>query len=266
MSVFRPGKRHCTESSAPLQRGVCSKTALVSIAIAFACSGWIVKARGQEPGGFGGVESVGITSSYSPDSSHILIGEAEQRRTWTAGVQYTHRLGHTQKTRWDFEASLLPFYQESDPTTIGTEVTLAGHTYISSQPAVRVTYVPRGPLGYVTADGTTSPVYALYGRKTTDGGALSPLGARATWFQRSRIRPSFSLDLGFLIAARDIPVDNAFKFNFLFSFGPGVQVFVTPRSSVRLEYIYRHVSNASLGDVNPGVDQGTFRLTLSRHR
>jgi hypothetical protein len=219
---------------------------------------------GQEPGGFGGVESIGIASSYSPDSSHILIGEAEQRRTWTGGVEYTHLLGSSYKTRWDYEASLLPFYQESDPTAIGTEVTLAGHTYISSQAAVRVTTVPRGPIGYVF--GTTTPVYALYGRKTTNGGSLSPLGVRATWFQRSRIQPSFSLDLGFVLAARDIPVDNAFKFNFLFSFGPGVQVFATSRSSVRLEYIYRHSSNASLGDVNPGIDQGVFRLTLSRHR
>jgi len=243
------------------------KAVLVSITIGFVClSGWSVAARGQEPGGFGGVESVGITSSYSPDSSHILIGEAEQRRTWTAGVEFTHRLGTGTKTRWDYEASFLPFYQESDPTAIGTEITIAGHTYISPQPAVRVTTVQRGPIGYVTADGTTTPVYALYGRKTTNGGSLSPLGARATWFQRSRIQPSFSLDLGFVLAARDIPVDNAYKFNFLFSFGPGVQVFATSRSSVRLEYVFRHISNAGLGDVNPGVDQGVFRLTLSRYR
>ena len=70
-------------------------------------------------------------------------------------------------------------------------------------------------------------------------------GVRATWFQHSRIQPSFSLNLGSLLAAREIPVNNAYKFNFLFSFGPGVQVFVTSRSSVRLRYIYRHISNAA---------------------
>jgi opacity protein-like surface antigen len=244
-----------------------SKAALVSITLGLvSLSALSAASQGQEPDGLGGVESVGITSSYSPDSSHILIGEAERRRTWTAGVEYSHLLGSGHATRWDYEASLLPFYQESDPTAIGTEVTLAGHAYISSQPAVRVTYVSRSPIGFVTTNGSTAPVYGLYGRKNTNGGSLSPLGVRATWFQHSRIQPSFSLNLGFLVAARDIPVDNAFKFNFLFSFGPGVQVFITPRSSVRLEYIYRHISNASLGDVNPGIDQGTFRLTLSRHR
>jgi hypothetical protein len=243
------------------------KVALVSLCIGFVClSGRATAARGQEPGSFGGVESVGIATSYSPDSSHIFIGEAEQRRTWTSGVEYTRLLGSSYKTRWDYEASLLPFYQESDPTAIGTEVTFAGHTYISSQPALRVTYVTRGPIGFVTADGTTAPVYGLYGRKTTNGGSLSPLGARATWFQRSRIQPSFALNLGFVLAAREIPVNDAYKFNFLFSFGPGVQVFATSRSSVRLEYVFRHISNAGLGDVNPGVDQGVFRLTLSRYR
>jgi hypothetical protein len=267
MSVFSQGKRSSTESSALQQQGICSKLPLISLCVAVTClSGWGAAAQSQQTGGFGGVESVGITSSYSPDSSHILIGEAEQRRIWTAGVQYTRLLGSSYKTRWDFEASLLPFYQESDPTAIGTEVTIAGHTYVSSQAPVRITTVPRGPIGYVTADGTTMPVYGLYGRRTTNGGSLSPLGARATWFQQSRIQPSFSLNLGFVLAARDIPVDNAYKFNFLFSFGPGVQVFATSRSSVRLEYIFRHISNASLGDVNPGIDQGVFRLTLSRHR
>jgi hypothetical protein len=31
-----------------------------------------------------------------------------------------------------------------------------------------------------------------------------------------------------------------------------------------VEYLYRHVSNGSLGDVNPGIDQGVFRVTISR--
>jgi hypothetical protein len=243
------------------------KVPLLSLCIGFVClSGRGSAARGQEPGSFGGVESFGISSGYSPDSSHILIGEAEQRRTWTAGVEYSHRLGSGHITRFDFEASLLPFYQESDPTLIGTSIADPAHPYVFAQPAVRVTYVSHGPIGSITVNGRNDSVYALYGRQATYAGSLSPLGARATWFQRSRIQPSFSVDLGLVVAGRDIPVDNSDRFNFLFSFGPGVQVFATARSSVRLEYIFRHISNAGRGDVNPGVDQGVFRLTLSRHR
>ena len=53
---------------------------------------------------------------------------------------------------------------------------------------------------------------------------------------------------------------------YMFEFGPGVQVFTGARSALRLEYLYHHVSNAHLGNLNPGVDQGVFRLTFSRYR
>jgi hypothetical protein len=69
-----------------------------------------------------------------------------------------------------------------------------------------------------------------------------------------------------VVATRDIPVENASQFNFMFSFGPGVQIYSTPQSSIRIEYIYRHISNAGLGNTNPGVDQGTFRFTIIRSR
>ncbi len=76
--------------------------------------------------------------------------------------------------------------------------------------------------------------------------------------------PAFSLDLGFVVSARDLPIEDSSWFNFLFSFGPGLQFFTSPNVSLRVEYLYRHASNAGLGDQNPGVDQGVTRLTLSR--
>ena len=165
---------------------------------------------GQEPGGFGGVESVGITSSYSPDSSHILIGEAEQRRTWTGGRRIyppSRPSGH--KTRWDFEASLLPFYQESDPATDRHVESAPGHTYISSQPAVRVTYVPRGPLGYVMAEWNHLP--GLRPLRTQDHrrrGAV-PAGRPGNLVPAVAHPAQLLARPWFVVAARDIPVDNA---------------------------------------------------------
>jgi hypothetical protein len=230
-------------------------------------SHWSLPAEAQQPHDFGGAQSLGITSSYSPDSSHILIGESQQRRTWTVGVEYTHILLRTRRVRWDYEASVLPFYQESDPTVVGIQYTIAGTTFTTPQTPTRVTTVNHGPIGYVTEPrGLSAPIYALFGRQSTNGGALAPLGARATLFQHRRIQPSFSLDLGFVVATRDLPIDNSDQFNYMFSFGPGIQVFANPLSSVRLEYIYRHISNAGQGNVNPGVDQGSFRLTLIRSR
>ena len=245
------------------------KAAPVAILTGLSClSGRSVSARAQETVRFGGRQSLGISSSYSPDSSHILIGESQQRRTWTGGIEYTHRLGHGQWVRWDYEGSIVPFYQESDPAVVAIRYTINGVGYtIPQSPPVRETNVDRGPVGFVTAPhGVTAPIYAVYGRQSTNGGAFSPLGARATWLQRFRIQPSFSLDLGFVVSTRDIPIDDADQFNYMFSFCPGVQVFANPRSSLRLEYIYRHISNAGQGNVNPGVDQGTFRLTVLSSR
>jgi len=239
------------------------KAALVSLFAGLVClSGW-----GQEPGGVGGVQSFGFSSGYSPDSSHILIGLAEQRRTWTAGIEYTHLLHAGRQFRFDYEGSVVPFYFESDPTVTGTVTTINGKTLITPEAPVRVIFVDRGPVGtIVEGHGATVPIYATYGRQNTYAAALVPLGARASVFPRSHIQPSFSLDLGFVVSSRDLPVDESDQFNYLFAFGPGVQVYSNARSSLRLEYLYRHISNAHMGNQNPGVDQGVFRLTLSRHR
>jgi len=245
------------------------KATLVLLFAALVClTGWGAPAWGQAvngAGGVGGVRSFGITSSYSPDSSRILIGEAEQRRIWAGGAEYTHRMHQSQRVRWDYEGSFLPLYKESDPTLGGNFYTLPnGQTVVTRQVPVRLTTVPRGPVSSEPTGNTSVPLYALLGRQNTNGVEFSPLGARISALPRRRVQPSFALDLGFVATAHQIPVDNTDNFNFMFSFGPGVQFFAR-RSSLRLEYIYRHISNAGLGYENPGIDQGVVRLTLSRH-
>jgi hypothetical protein len=239
------------------------KVALVSLfASLVCCIGW-----GQEPGDVGGRQSYGLSWSYSPDSSHMLIGLAEQRKTWTLGVEFTHRITSGEHFRLDYEGSYLPVYEESDPTVIGTTTAIAGHTFVTYEQPTRVIFVDHGPVGTATmVDGVSSPIYAIFGRESTFAAALAPLGARVSGFPHSWIQPSFSLDLGFVVSERDLPVDECDQFNYMFSFGPGVQVYTNARTSVRMEYIYRHISNAHQGYQNPGVDQGVLRLTLSRHR
>lgn len=239
------------------------KATLVSIFALVWLAGWGAPVWGQ---GVGGVQSFGITSSYSPDSSRILIGESEQRRTWTGGAEYTHLLHRGQRLRWDYEGSFLPYYMESDPTLDGNYYTLpSGQTVITRQAPVRLTTVPRGPLGSEPTGTTSVPLYALLGRQNTNGAEFSPLGARISALPCRRVQPSFSLDLGLVATAHQIPLDNTDNFNFMFSFGPGVQFFAGRQSSLRLEYIYRHISNAGMGYENPGIDQGVVRLTMSRH-
>jgi hypothetical protein len=221
----------------------------------------------QQSAGLGGHSSFGISTSYSPSSSHILIGDAEERRILTLGLEYTRLLSRGQHLRLDYEGSVMPLYEETDPFAEGTYFSLAGQSIVTQQPPTRIVYAIRGPVGTIAAgNGTTVPVFALTGRQDTYAAAFTPLGARISALPRRRIQPSFSIDLGFVLAARDLPIDNSDWFNYLFSFGPGVQLFTDAHTSWRLEYLYRHTSNAGRGAQNPGVDQGVVRVTLSLHR
>ena len=211
------------------------------------------------------MQSYGFSTSYSKTSSHILIGDAGQRRIWTLGVEYTHLLHQGQRFRLDYEGSVMPLFEETDPTVTGTIFTNGGQSVITPQTPVRVIAVAHGPVGSAPVGvGLSVPLYALFGRQDTYAAAFSPLGARISALPRWRVQPSFALDLGFVVSARDIPVDEADRFNYMFSLGPGVQFFSSPQASVRVEYIYRHVSNAAQGYENPGIDQGVLRVTMSR--
>jgi len=221
----------------------------------------------ERAGGVGGTSSYGVSSSYSPDSSRILIGEAYQRRTWTLGVEYTRLLHLTPRYRLDYEGSLTPFYLESDPTITGSIYTVDGRSTITQQTPQRVLKINHQPLTYImTGGGKLVPLYAVYGRQNTYATSLAPFGMRISALPRLPVQPSFALDLGFVVSSQDIPIDLADQFNYMFALGPGVQLFTSPHASLRLEYLYRHVSNAHQGYENPGVDQGVIRLTVSRHR
>lgn len=243
------------------------KAAFVSVVAGIVClSAFAVPVCGQESGEFGGIRSFGFSSSYSPTSSHIFIGDAKQRRIWTLGAEYTHLLRPGRNVRIDYEGSILPLFEETDPTITGTIFTYAGQQFITQQTPVRVINITNQPVGSALApNGSIVPLFALFGRQDTYGASIVPLGARITVLPRLRIQPSFALNLGFVVSARDIPVDQADQFNFLFALGTGVQFFTDARTSWRVEYIYRHVSNAGQGLQNPGIDQGVVRVTVSLH-
>lgn len=221
----------------------------------------------QDTGSYGGKQSFGFSTSWSGDSSHILIGDSEKRRVWTLGAEYSRIIVRSPHVRLDYEGSILPLYQETDPTVTGTMFTFNGQTFLTPQAPERVIYVTSQPVGIaITGKNTTAPIYAQFAKEDTYAAAFSPLGARVNALPRWRVQPTLSLDLGFVVSRQDIPIDDSSQFNFLFSFGPGVELFADHQTSWRLEYLYRHMSNGGLGNENPGVDQGVVRVTLSVHR
>jgi hypothetical protein len=244
------------------------QAALVAIVAGLVClSGMGSSAAGQESAGFGGAWSYGASWTYSPDSSHILIGDSEQRRVWTLGGEYSHVLQQGARFRFDYEAAVMPVWEERDPTVTGTEFFVSGQPVVTQLTPVRVVDVTNNSVGTIlTANGTIAPVYALFGTENSYGAAIAPLGARVSAMPRWRVQPTFALDLGFVFGSRALPIDDATRFNFMFAAGPGIQFFIGKRDSLRLEYVYRHMSNAGIGDQNPGLDQGVVRVTVSRHR
>jgi len=149
---------------------------------------------------------------------------------------------------------------------VATETTLLGYTVVTPVTPQRVISVSHTPIGGECVS-TCAPIYPVYGKdEITYAVTVSPIGARAIFLPRHRVQPTFATNLGVVISSRDIPADNSALFNYQFSFGPGVQVFASRNTAVRLEYVYRHISNANMGTINPGIDQGVFQLTLSRYR
>lgn len=220
-----------------------------------------------------GRQGFGITSTFAPNSSHIFIGKAEKRRVWTAGLKYNRRLWGNDSLRLDYEGSVSPFFQERDPTIIDEYAIINGNIiyirdgYFASTVSAtgqRVVYANNDPVG-AGGFGNTYPIYPIYGSTKTYAFAISPIGARVNGFSSRHLQPTFSTDLGMVFSSRDLPIDNSAGINYLFSFGPGVEI-LRGDSAIRLEYLYRHMSNASSGYNNPGVDSGVFRLTLSQSR
>lgn len=212
-------------------------------------------------------QSYAISGTFSPDSSHMLIGQAEQRRTWTTSLEYGRTIWGNSVARIDYEGSITPFFQERDPTIVGAFTDVGGSETMVPIQEKRVIAVSHNPIGEVSIGGPPVPLYGIYSSEKTYAFSVSPIGARVNFYNSRHLQPTFSTDLGLVFSGRDLPVDDSARLNYLFSFGPGIEFFYKKNEAVRLEYLYRHMSNGGSGDLNPGVDQGVIRLTLSfRHR
>jgi hypothetical protein len=240
---------------------------LLSSQIAFAQSDF----RIEQPKAYGGKYSFFVNTSFSPNSSHLLIGSTYDRKITQFGFGYEHKVSQNRLIRAAFEGSILPVFLESDPTTKGSF-----YVAYPNAPTTYVFFSPVRTLGTVTGTIPVATVFSTYGfvniypingpRQTTYAFAALPIGGRLNGLPHSRIQPTFAVNLGALYAARNVPIDDTSSFNFLAYAGPGVEVFLSHRRSLRFEYLYEHLSNANLGNTNPGIDSGTFRLTVSRHR
>jgi len=207
-----------------------------------------------------------LFTAYSDDSSHILMGTAENRKLLEFGVGYGHRLFRDRFVNWQYHAEFLPLALESDPVIVNTVNWTSPETFTESGTYVQLApCVPSSGRFSSTQNGITySYTYTnTCSRQWTIGEAISPIGFQWNFLPRRKLQPFFIAHGGYMFSTKPIPISTAGSFNFTFDFGPGIELYRSKTKSIRAEYRFHHISDADTSNANPGIDNGLFQLTYS---
>jgi hypothetical protein len=94
----------------------------------------------------------------------------------------------------------------------------------------------------------------------------SPIGAQVNFVHFRRVEPFFTSGGGFVYFNHRM-FGTAQQFNFTAQLGGGVQFFTHGRrSALDIGYKYHHISNANLGNQNPGLDSHMLFIGVSLFR
>lgn len=219
----------------------------------------------SEPALYAHTNSFGILTAYSNDSSHILLGQAEQRKILNFGVSYSRKLWAGKFVNWQYDGEILPIALDSDPVQVTTE------TVNFTNPPITVTSIMDTPT--LTAChpssgsgtfGPTGPTYSYVNtcsRRWVMGEGISPIGFQWNFLPRHKLQPIIEGHGGYMYSTQAIPVQGAGSFNFTFDLGAGFELYRTRTRSIRAEYRYHHISNNYTAIENPGIDSGVFQLS-----
>ena len=103
-------------------------------------------------------------------------------------------------------------------------------------------------------------------RERVYGSGLSPVGFQWDFFPLHRVQPFLSTDGGFIYFGDRVLSPQGSQFMYTIDFGGGINVFRLKQQAVTIGYRYQHLSNANISLHNPGVDENTFYVGISRFR
>jgi hypothetical protein len=107
------------------------------------------------------------------------------------------------------------------------------------------------------------PVYLIFQPANTAYGAgFNPLGLKWNFVRRGRFSPYFELSGGVLFSSHDIPTYTN-NVNFTPSAALGTHI-LGEKYNWSIDVRYLHISNAGLGDFNPGLNTVQVRLGVGR--
>lgn len=208
----------------------------------------------------------GFSVAYSNDSSHILLGVAENRKLLNFGGVYSRRLWQGNHLNWQYNVEALPVALESDPVVheVITFISPSTGTSVSNFAPVSACRPGSGVFSETQQGVTFSYSYVdTCTRQWTVGEALSPVGFEWNFLPRSKVQPFGIAHGGYLYSTHPIPDASAGSFNFTFDFGGGVELWRSAHRSLRVDYRYHHISNHYTAADNPGIDNGLFQVTYA---
>jgi opacity protein-like surface antigen len=207
-----------------------------------------------------------VFGAYSGDSSHILLGDAENRRLLDFGVAYGRNLFLNRIVNWQYNGEILPVALESDPVVLYTYNWTSPTVYTDSGTVVLTTpCVPSSGSISNTQNGKTYSYTYIFTctRQWTIGEGISPVGFQWNFLPRNKLQPFIIGHGGCMYSTQPIPIPEAGFFNFTFDLGAGIELYRSKTRSVRTEYHYHHISNHNTANQNPGIDNGLFQVTYS---
>lgn len=245
---------------------VCSR--LFSLLIAGTLALSAVGTWAQNAGDYARVNTISFFGAYSPDSSHILLGDAENRKLLNIGAAYHRRLFVNHVVNWQYSGEIIPVALESDPLSL--------YVYKQTAPSIQTITVSGDPIVYcapftggysfVDPNGVTyTGTYTIScgNRQWTIGEAMSPVGMQWNFRPQRKTQPFLDGHGGYMYSTKPIPISGAGSFNFTFDFGAGIELFQSKGESISAEYRYHHISNHETAYYNPGIDNGVIQVTYS---
>jgi opacity protein-like surface antigen len=213
------------------------------------------------------LNSFGFFGEYSNDSSHIVLGTAENRKLLDFGGTYSRRVLLSRFVDGQYMLEVRPIMLESDPVFHETTVIVSpppqatlsnNETYAQACKPFSETFT--NIFQGVTYSDTET---VTCGRRWTFGEGFAPVGFKWNFRPRHRVQPVFTTLLGYMFSTQQIPVDGAGSWNFTIEVGAGFEFYRSAKRSIRAEYRYHHISNDHTADLNPGIDNGLFQVTYA---
>lgn len=210
--------------------------------------------------------SVGILVGYSNDSSHILFGQAAERKLLNIGASYSRRLLANRFVNWQYDGEILPISLNSDPVQVTTStVTFPSNPPISltstTSAATLMACEPASGSGTFPGNGGSYSYVTTCSRRWVMGEAMSPAGFQVNFAPPGKYQPFIVGHAGYIYSSQPIPTDIAGSFNFTVDLGLGLEWYRTRTRSMRAEYRYCHMSNDDSARSNPGIDRSVFQVS-----